>query len=163
MNRSLQHIKTEVYDKCSLHFSNLNIEEESREYKACQFQLNGLSIMFRKAKKTPKKKGQFVCFWKRNEKKIIEPFNEHDAIDFLVVNVEDHHKIGQFVFPKNLLIEKGIISTKAKEGKRAFRVYPIWDTVNSIQANRTQIWQLRYFYMLSESTDLQKVKELYHQ
>lgn len=161
MDKNLKQIKTEIYDKCSLEISDFEIETESKEYDACRFQLNGLNILSRNAKITPKKVGQFVTFWKRNGNGQIEPFDENDQIDFYVVNVRTENQFGQFVFPKSVLIKKGIISTEKKEGKRAFRVYPNWDSVKSKQAEQTQKWQLNYFYQINSSTDLQKVNELY--
>lgn len=162
MDKNLNQIKTEIYDKCSLEISDFKIEAESKEYDACRFQLNGLNILNRNAKITPKKVGQFVTFWKRNENGPIEPFDENDQIDFYTVNVRTENEFGQFVFPKSVLIKKGIISTKKKEGKRAFRVYPNWDIAKNKQAERTQKWQLNYFYQINSSTDLQKVTELYN-
>ena len=162
MDRNLNQIKIEIYDKCSLKISDFKTEIESKEYNACQFQLNELNILSRNTKITPKKVGQFVTFWKRNENGSIEPFNENDKIDFYAVNVRTENEFGQFVFPKSVLIKKGIISTEKKEGKRAFRVYPNWDIVKSNQAERTQKWQLNYFYEINSSTDLKKVNELYN-
>ena len=162
MDKNLNQIKTEIYDKCSLEISDFIIEAESKEYDACRFQLNGLNILNRNAKITPKKVGQFVTFWKRNENGPIEPFDENDQIDFYTVNVRTENEFGQFVFPKSVLIKKGIISTEKKEGKRAFRVYPNWDIAKNKQAERTQKWQLNYFYQINSSTDLQKVTELYN-
>ncbi len=163
MDKNLKQIKTEIYDKCSLNISDFKIETESKAYNACQFQLNGLNILSRNAKITPKKAGQFVTFWKRKGNGPIAPFDENDQIDFYIVNVRTENEFGQFVFPKSILIKKGIISTKKKEGKRAFRVYPNWDTVKNKQAERTQKWQLNYFYQINSSTDLQKVNELYNE
>lgn len=40
-------------------------EAESAEYGACRFALEGHSIVFRVAKITPTKTGQFVTLWKR--------------------------------------------------------------------------------------------------
>ena len=162
MNKNLDQIKTEIYDKCSLKISNFKTETESKEYNACRFELNKLNVLSRNAKITPKKVGQFVTFWKRNENGPIEPFDENDQIDFYAVNVRTENEFGQFVFPKSVLIKKGIISTEKKEGKRAFRVYPNWDIVTSKQAERTQKWQLNYFYQINSSTNLQKVIELYN-
>ncbi|MBW1296321.1 MepB family protein [Aquimarina litoralis] len=162
MDKNLTQIKTEIYDRCSLKISDFKTEKESIDYKACRFQLNGMNILCRDAKVTPKKIGQFVTFWKRNENGPIEPFNENDQIDFYTVNVRTENEFGQFVFPKSELIKKGIISTRNKEGKRGFRVYPIWDIVKNKQAERTQKWQLNYFYQINSSTDLQKVNELYN-
>jgi len=161
MDNNLNQIKTEVYDKCALEISDFKLEPESKEYDACRFELNGLNIINRSAKITSKKVGQFVTFWKRTGNGPIEPFNESDQIDFYTVNVRTEKKLGQFVFPKSLLIKKGIISTRKKEGKRAFRVYPNWDVAKNKQAERTQKWQLDYFYEINATTDLQKVTGLY--
>ena len=154
-------IKTKIYDKSALEISDFRDEQESKEYDACRYKINELNIISRKAKTTPKKIGQFVTFWKRNGNGPIEPFCETDQIDFYVVNVRTENEFGQFVFPKSVLIKKGIITTSKKEGKRAFRVYPDWDTTKSNQAKRTQKWQLKYFYQINDSTDLNKVAELY--
>jgi hypothetical protein len=82
-----------------------------------------------------------VTFWKRTGNGPIEPFNESDQIDFYTVTMRSENKLGQFVFPKSLLIKKGIISTRKKEGKRAFRIYPNWYVAKNKQAERTQKWQ----------------------
>ncbi len=161
MDKNLEQIKSEVYDKCALGISNFQLELESREYNACQFQLNGWNIVSRSAKTTPKKVGQFVTFWKRNGNGPIEPFDDTDQICFFVVNVRTENKFGQFVFPKSELINKGIIATAGKEGKRAFRVYPSWDIPKNKQAERIQKWQLKHFYEIGERTDFKKVNELY--
>ena len=161
MDKNLQQIKAEIYDKYSLEISNLRLDPESREYDACQFQLNGRNIVSRSAKTTPKKAGQFVTFWKRKRNGPIEPFEDTDQIDFFIVNVRTENQFGQFVFPKSELIRKGILSTPGKEGKRAFRVYPGWDTTSNKQAESTQKWQLENFYEIGERTDFERVKALY--
>jgi hypothetical protein len=161
MDHNLTKIKTEVYDKCELKISKFKIERENKEYDACQFELNRLTIISRTAKITPKKIGQFVTFWKRKGNGPIEPFHETDQIDFYIVNVQTENELGQFVFPKSLLIKKGIISTDKKEGKRAFRVYPNWDVVTNKQAERTQKWQLNCFYKINNSMNFNEIAELY--
>ncbi|MDQ7918390.1 MepB family protein [Mesonia sp. MT50] len=161
MNKNLSQIKKEVYEVCGLEIINFELEPESKEYDASRFKLNGKKVLCRSAKLTPKKVGQFVTFWKRNEGGTIAPFEVSDLIDFYVVNVRTENKFGQFVFPKSVLVKRGIISTPKKEGKRAFRVYPIWDLVLSKQAKRTQQWQLEYFYEIKTSTNFNKVTELY--
>ncbi len=52
---------------------------------------------------------------------------------------------GQFIFPKSILLVKGILSDGEKDGKRGFRVYPPWDKAVNKQAKQTQQWQLQYF------------------
>lgn len=142
--------------------SNFEKEKEGVEYDACRFDLNGSKIICRSSKLTPKKLGQFVTFWKRNKNGITEPFNETDPIDFFIIHVKSENSFGQFVFPKSELLNKGIISSLSKEGKRGFRVYPKWVQVENKQAKNTQQWQLKYFYKLDKQTDLKKVQELYN-
>jgi len=161
MDNSLSQLNTEIYDSCGLEISDFQWEAESKEYHACRFDLNGRKIICRSAKITPKKVGQFVTFWKRNGNGPIEPFNDSDLLDFYVVNLRAENQSGQFVFPKSILIKKGIISTEKKEGKRAFRVYPKWDLPKSKQAERSQKWQLDYFYEMNDSLDINRVLELY--
>lgn len=161
MNSNLSRIKVEIYDKCGFQILNFRTEDESKEYDACRFELNGLNIVSRSAKITPKKVGQFVTFWKRNQNGIIEPLNEFDEIDFYTITVKTATQFGQFVFPKSILIKYGIISTTKKEGKRGFRVYPIWNKAVNKQAKKTQKWQLNYFYEIKEINDLNKITNFY--
>lgn len=162
MNANLKQINSEVYNKCGLRISNFQAEKESKGYDACRFDLNGRKVVSRSSKVTPKKAGQFVTFWQRNEDGIIEPLKEKHSIDFYIVNIRFKDAFGQFVFPKYVLIKKGILSSVKKEGKRGFRVYPIWDIALNKQAEQTQKWQLNYFYEVNDATDFKKVIELYN-
>lgn len=160
--KELNEINTKFYSKCSFMISNFITDKESEAYNGCSFQLNKLGIICRKAKITPKKVGQFVTFWKRNANGITEPFNENDNFDYYVINVCSGNQLGQFVFPKSVLMAKGIVSKATKEGKRGFRVYPSWDIATSAQAIKTQKWQLDYFWILHDDLDLNKVDAFYH-
>lgn len=149
-----------VYDHCYFECTEPQPEAESQEYNAYNFQINNRNVKFRSAKITPTKTGQFVTLWKRNKTGIIEPFDFSDAIDFVIVSVRKNDLLGQFVFPKSVLLQKGIFSTTTKEGIRATRVYPSWDETSSKQAQKTQQWQLDYFYEITPKTDLDKIKKL---
>jgi len=149
-----------VYDYCNFECSEPQPEAESQDYNAYDFQIEGRNIKFRTAKITPTKTGQFVTLWKRNTTGIIEPFDFSDAIDFVIVSVRKNDVSGQFIFPKSILLQKGIFSTAAKEGIRATRVYPPWDETSSKQAQKTQKWQLDYFCEISPKTDFDKIKKL---
>ena len=163
MDKNLTQIKTEIFDKLSLKISKIHNEPEGTEYDACQFELDGIKIISRSSKITPKKAGQFVTFWKRNRNGETEPYSENDQFDFYVINARSGDRFGQFVFPKSILIQKAIISTVKKEGKRGFRIYPIWDQPGNKQAEETQKWQLNYFYEISKTSDFIKINELYKQ
>lgn len=117
---------------------------EASDYDGYEFILNNKKYIHRKAKITPKKIGQFVTLWKRNREGMTCPFDEKDEFDFVVINCEKDQFAGHFLFPKNILIEKKII-TSTQEGKRGFRVYPTWDNPDNKQALQTQNWQKLYF------------------
>jgi len=161
LNGILAEVKTKIYDKLAFNISKVYYEPEGTKYDACQFELNGMRIIGRSAKITPKKTGQFVTCWKRNIEGITEPFSETDKIDFYVINVKFESSLGQFVFPKSVLINNGIISSEKKVGKRGFRIYPKWVNVISKQAYLTQKWQLNYFYDINDDIDLEIISNLY--
>ena len=117
-------------------------------YGACSFDLGGHKIEYRVSKITPTKTGQFVTIWKRNQEGITAPFDISDDIDFIVITAKGEDKIGQFVFSKTILAEKGIISQNGKDGKRGIRVYPPWDTATNKQAEKTQSWQTKHFLII---------------
>lgn len=146
MNDDLALLKELLYDTCDLEVKDFNLHKESAEYGACSFLLNGKSVQYRCAKITPKKTGQFVTVWKRNNHGITAPFDVADELDFMFITAKSENLFGQFIFPKEILIEKGIITKGNKEGKRGMRVYPPWDIPTNKQAIKTQGWQLNYFF-----------------
>ena len=155
--------KEHLYDKFGFECSLLEKAKESADYGAYSFTRNQKSILFRTAKITPTKIGQFVTLWKRIDKGPIQPYYFTDAIDLIVISVRKENRVGQFVFPKSVLCEKGIISTPNKEGKRAIRVYPPWDRALNNQAQKTQQWQLDYFLEIpvDKPIDRERAKMLY--
>lgn len=153
-----------VYDKCGFTFADAVPQKESSEYDAYTFQLNNINILFRSAKITPAKTGQFVTLWKRNSKGPIMPFDAADAIEIIVINTKTENRFGQFVFPKSVLIKHSVFAAHGKDGKRAIRVYPSWDKTESTQAIKTQKWQLEYFLEINQDKQLldeARVKMLY--
>ena len=124
----LKIVKEKIYDKCGFNLKDPKLNSESAEYGACSFRLNGKEIEHRVSKITPTKTGQFVTIWKRNEDGITEPFDITDNMDFIVITSKSGENFGQFIFPKTVLANKGIINNtqNGKEGKRGIRVYPPW-------------------------------------
>lgn len=145
-----------LYSASNLQLSNLNIEPESVEYGACNFNLNAHKIVFRTAKITPTKVGQFVTIWKRSSEGPIIPYDFLDHIDYYIISVRENSKLGQFIFPKSALLKHGVLSNNKIGGKRAMRVYAPWHKPTNKQALRTQSWQHHYFYEISEN----KISEL---
>lgn len=162
LHQDLQIIKDNVYDKCGFDFNNLTIHEESKEYAACSFRLNKKTIEHRLSKITPTKTGQFVTIWKRNADGITASFDATDEIDYLIITTRNGNNLGQFIFPKSVLIEKGIFSQKGRDGKRGIRVYPPWDITTNAQALKTQQWQVQYFLAIpnNKPANLDLIKQL---
>ncbi len=152
-----------VYESCRLTCTNLMQEAESAEYGACTFEINNHPIKFRTAKITPTKIGQFVTLWKRIGNGPIQPHDITDKVELFVISVRNAKFFGQFVFPKNVLHEKGIIAKAGKGGKRAMRVYPPWDKTQSPQAKKTQAWQVQYFFAIDadKGVDKERVRGLF--
>lgn len=142
-------VKKLIYDKCSFELTSPQLNAESAAYGACSFKLNGLSIQHRTSKITPTKAGQFVAVWKRNDAGTTAPYDTSDNIDFLVITAKSGDHLGQFIFPASILLDKGIMSKNKKGGKRGIRVYPPWDTATNKQAEKTRLWQTKYFLTIN--------------
>ncbi len=150
-----------VYEKCDFVLTDLKAEAESVEYAACRFLLDGKSVVHRASKITPTKTGQFVTTWKRNANGLTAPFDNSDDIDLLIITARNGEKFGQFIFPKSILLTKGIFSENNKGGKRGTRVYPSWDIATNKQAEKTQKWQAEYFLeIFNRPADIDRAKKL---
>ncbi len=112
----LKTAKELVYDQCNFDFKNLKWNTESIEYGACSFELDGKKIQHRASKITPTKNGQFVTIWKRNQDRVTEPFDINDEIDFIIITARSGENLGQFIFTKGILANKGIITQNGKTG-----------------------------------------------
>ncbi len=145
MTNDLQQIKSLLSQITHQKITDFVTDDECLEYSGCSFKLDDLKIKFRQAKITPKKVGLFVTFWKRNAENKTEPFNINDPFDFYIIAAKQENNFGFFIFPKDLLSEKNILTNSKKEGKRGFRVYPNWTKTENNQAVKTQLWQTIYF------------------
>jgi hypothetical protein len=154
-----------IYHPAGLHITQAPQREiESSEYDACRFGLNNQNIVFRVAKTTPTKIGQFVTLWKRpSPASEIAPLDVNDNISHVVVTVFDENHRGQFVFNQDILSKKGVMSRAGIGGKRAIRVYPPWTQPIAKQAIKTQQWQLQYFLPIQSdvTADCQLVSRLF--
>ncbi|MFV0287957.1 MAG: MepB family protein [Mycoplasmatales bacterium] len=102
------------------------------------FWKNGLNVVYREAKITPKKIGQFVVFGKKKKGTNV-PYDSTDNIDRLIINVCQKDNIGQFIFNREILIKK-ILTHKEILDKMAFGLYPPWSKPISKQVITTQKW-----------------------
>ncbi|MFB7631698.1 MepB family protein [Streptomyces sp. NPDC056149] len=164
LHHDLLAAKTLVYDPSGFACSPPVPEPESAEYAAHGFTIDGSSVRFRVAKTTPTKVGQFVTVWQRSAEGPIRPFDAEDGVDLFVISSRDGGHFGQFVFPREVLCERGIMSRNRSGGKRGFRVYPPWVTTTSRQASSTQAWQINYFLHVADNgpLDAARAHALYH-
>ena len=162
MTEIIQKFEDFVLKSMNLSISKLEKDAECDEYFGYNFEAKEVTFKFRKAKITPKKVGQFVTFWKRNTDKQTEPFSENDVFDYYIIATEEDSKLGFYIFPKAILIEKNILTSAKKEGKRGFRVYPNWVKPENKQAEKTQNWQQNYFVeVIDNQIDLKQVKSIF--
>lgn len=140
-------------------------EPESGEYGACRLGLDGRAVVFRVAKTTPTKIGQFVTIWKRpTPSDEIAPLDSSDGVDVVIVSVANATHSGQFVFDRNALLRHGVMSRDDQGGKRAIRVYPPWSKPVAKDAIKTQQWQLRYFVAVTpqDVNAAERLRKLLH-
>jgi hypothetical protein len=126
---------------------NFTLDLEAKDYCGCNYTFLNHSFIQRTAKITPKKVGQFVTLWKRDQLNITTPISTEDGFQFVIILCQKGDLKGKFVFPVGVLLKKGIIndSKTLNAGKRGFRVYPDWDKPVSTQAIKTQEWQQQFF------------------
>lgn len=159
---SLKFFQEHLFQPLGMNCSTLEEDLECKEYSGFNFRLNNLNIKFRISKITPTKTGQFVTLWKRNTQGKTTPFDANDPIDYYLIATFKDTLSGIFIFPKSILLEKGILSHGKKLGKRGIRIYPTWDNAESKQAQKAQDWQTQYFLVFSGEQDkiLQRARAL---
>jgi hypothetical protein len=140
----------------------IHYEEQNQAYEGLTFTAANQTFRSRRVKKTPKKKGYFVALWEKDRRGQNQAYSVNSSTDKLVLTILDGHHSGQFIFPRALLIAKGIVKTETTAGKMAFRIYPPWVHDLNTSARKTQKWQLPYFCDLSTPlVDLDKLRNLY--
>lgn len=154
LNNIIRNLNNIVYKPNNLMITNLKEEKQNSEYAGGMFYLNNKSVRFRVSKITPNKVGQFVSFWEKDENMRNKAFSYDTAPDLLVITCINENKLGQFIFPKAILLKEKILRTQSQTGKMAMRIYPVWDTTVSNQAKKSQMWQLQYFVDLSDINNL---------
>lgn len=130
-------------------FSNSDVsyvvEAWNQQYEAVEIKSRHGHFKSRLAQRTPNKKGYFFAMWKKDEQHTNVPFTKDDLEHKLIVNIVDDDRQGQFIFPQDILIKKGILKSDTSKGKMALRVYPSWETELNQTATKTQQWQSMYF------------------
>ncbi|MCJ1994305.1 MepB family protein [Lactococcus piscium] len=148
-----------AFDKVSI--KKVHEETQNSEYEGLIVTINGQSYRSRLAKLTPKKMGYFVAFWEKDASDQNQAFDMASTPDKLIISIIDGDLKGQFVFPKSILINQGVLRREHVKGKMAMRVYPTWLDHLNPTASKTQKWQGAYFVDLSSEVDHNRVAQLY--
>ena len=151
MTNDFQQIQLQLSQLTNKKITDFVTDDECLEYLGCSFKLDDLKVKYRQAKVTPKKVGLFVTLWKRNAENKTEPFSVNDSFDFYIIAAKQEDNFGFFIFSKDILSKKNILTNSKKEGKRGFRVYPDWTETENNQATKTKVWQTNYFINCSEN------------
>lgn len=142
----LAYLNDKIYEPNNLRITATQEEKQNFKYCAGTFELFSKKVRFRVAKETPKKVGQFVTIWEKDTNNVNQPYSYDGSPDlFVITTFKNNNEFGQFIFPKNILLKQGILSSDNTKGKMAMRVYPSWDRPTNKQAVNTQKWQLQYF------------------
>ncbi|MFS0788921.1 MepB family protein [Shouchella sp. 1P09AA] len=114
------HLNKTIYNSMGIVTHQSHEEEQNASYGAGLFSISSTIIRFRIAKKTPKKQRQFVAIWEKAKWENNKPYSYGGAPHFLIVTVfNTSNEVGQFIFPKDVLLEKRILeseNTKLKWG-----------------------------------------------
>ena len=153
MIKEIETLNNLIFKPLKLNINKTIPDLECEDYFGFNFKINKTRIKFRKSKLTPKKIGQFVTFWKRDSEGKTVPFDTKDDFDFYIISIEENENSGFFIFPKSVLERENLISSKIKTGKRGFRIYANWHLPNNKQAEKTKLWQTKYFINYSDSDD----------
>jgi hypothetical protein len=141
-----------VCKPAGMHVTGILREDESDGYSAARLRIDGDSVVFRVAKTTPTKTGQFVTLWKRETSHAaITPLDVSDDVASVIVLASHAHNRGAFVFSREVLVAQDVMSSNGRGGRRALRVYPPWVSATTLnkQAASTQRWQLPWFIAMS--------------
>lgn len=127
-----------------------HVDIYNSEYEGIDLSFNQQRYRSRLAKKTPKKNGYFLAIWEKDPAGNNKPYDYESFPDYLIINIIDGQQKGQFIFPKLVLKDKGILSAEDRQGeivqgKMAFRVYAPWNKDLNSAAKKSAKWQQAYF------------------
>lgn len=123
-------------------------EDQNGGYESGTVAIGSELWRIRTARVTPKKPGAFVAVWTRDDSGATRPFGSDEAVDGLLVFVQEEERFGVFRFTASLLESLGITHSSSQPGKRGFRVYPRWSKNLNPQASRAQEAQSTAFTLL---------------
>jgi hypothetical protein len=166
LDADLLAVKKQAYDPARLDCSDPVDETTGEGDVAYAYTVGGAEVRFRGARPARNNGAPVSASCKKDEDGLTKPFDAADPVDLIVISVRDtvlSRNFGQFVFPREVLVERKIVSTDGVGGKRGFRVYPPWVQTKTDAEASTQAWQLEFFLRIDElrGVDTDKVRRLY--
>ena len=140
---------------------DIEYETQNTYYEGFKCSIDNKIFRSRRANITPKKLGYFVAFWEKDSNKVNSAYKSSENINKLIITIIDFEKRGQFVFPKNVLTEKGILKSAQCKGKMSMRVYPTWSVNLNATARKAQKWQTEYFIDFTNDIEENILTQLY--
>ncbi|WP_276089196.1 MepB family protein [Pedobacter sp. JY14-1] len=132
-------------------------DTHAKAYEGKKFTCDGRSIIYRTGKLTPRKAGHFIAIWEKTSDGGSRPLSFEDQLSDLLIAVEEGGRMGYFLFPADVLLQRGIAASSSNQGKRGLRVYAPWISGLNPTALATQGWQQEYFREISGRTVVKRV------
>lgn len=128
---------------------NVEPEMESTEYGALKFTVNGQRVLYRQAKTTPKKIGQFVTIWKREHPNSeIAPIDLKDGVDWVIIAANEG-LISEFSFSAhNFLLKKAYFLKKQRLVKERLEYMLLGQHQRLLKLNEQKIGRQSVFLIL---------------
>src|SRR5699024_2985894 len=109
---ALHYVNRMIYEPNDLIVKSVQEEKQNSKYGAGTFQLSSRTVRFRVANLTPTKAGQFVAFWEKDRNDKNQPYLYEEAPDlFIITTFKNENEFGQFIFSKEVLLERGILKS----------------------------------------------------
>ena len=140
---------------------NINYETQNKDYEGFMCSIDNKLYRSRRANITSKKQGYFVAFWYKDSNNVNSAYKSSENITKLIITILDSKRKGQFIFPHDVLIKKGILKHDQCKGKMAMRVYPTWCINLNATATKTQKWQIEYFVDFTNGIEENVLTQLY--
>lgn len=116
LHPELEFCSREVFLPLGLDCSEVVPDPEAREYAGHTLRLGTKQVVFRVAKTTPTKAGQFVTLWQRSVNGPIRPFGEAGRYGLFLVAARHDERRGLFIFSAEALEGAGVLSVAGGKG-----------------------------------------------
>lgn len=123
----------------------------------CNSFINGIRVIHRNAAKMPGNGNVMRCNLVKMMSGAIVPLHEDDAFDLAIMGVREeagHSLSGFYVFPKQVLIDRNVVSTSTQSGVVCTTLYPPNRCTPKNRQSQSRVeWQAQFYIDLSEGPE----------